>query len=122
MSCCSLNAPKLYVDVVANIAFFGSLPFMLLIALFIAFPTLLWISLSYWNFCDCLAYMVWFVNHNFIAFPINFMEKHAIYAISFLLYPTGYFVYYFDNQKIINFIEQRTGTEKIKYRGMKFIT
>lgn len=117
MSCCPLNAPQFYVDVAANIAFFSSLPFMLLSALFTAPFLFLWITFSYWKYCDSLAYIIWFINHNMIAFPINFIEKYAIYAVSFLFYPNGYFAYYLNNQKIIGFIEQRTSAEKIKYRG-----
>lgn len=110
--------PKSYVDLVAYISMMLSVPFILLSAIFTALPTFLWVFLSYTNRCDTLSYMVWYINHNFIAFPINSVEKIVIYAVSFLLYPIGYFVYGANNQNIIDFIRMRTGSEKIKYRGM----
>ena len=100
----SLPCPKSYSDLVANIALSFSVPFVGFVIVLNALPVFLWILLSYCGCCDGFAHVFWFVAHNFIAYPLNLLEKIAIHSVSILLHPMACCWNYSNNRKVINFI------------------
>ena len=114
----SLALPVYYADFVACIAVILSIPFVILAAVLTMIPLFIWAIISSCGSCsDCIAYPIWWLNHYLIAYPIHFVNKYFIYLISFNLYPWGFFLYFNNNQRVINLIRDNCKTVNPDYSG-----